>query len=44
MQADGRLVEDVEHAGQAAADLAGETNALRFAAGQASAPDATSVR
>ena len=34
VQADGRLVEDVEHAGQAAADLAGQANALRFAAGQ----------
>ncbi len=34
MQADGRLVEDVEHAGQAAADLAGQANALRFAAGE----------
>ena len=34
MQADGRLVEDVQHAGQAAADLAGQPDALRFAAGQ----------
>ena len=34
VQADGRLVEDVEDAGQAAADLAGEADALRFAAGQ----------
>ena len=31
---DRRLVEDVEHAGQAAADLAGEADALRFAAGE----------
>ncbi len=34
MQADGRLVEDVQHAGQAAADLAGQADALRLAAGQ----------
>ena len=34
MQADGRFVEHVEHAGQAAADLAGEADALRFAAGE----------
>ena len=44
MQADGRLVEHVEHAGQAAADLAGQANALRFAAGQASASPGSSVR
>src|SRR5262245_15551381 len=30
MQADGRLVENVEDARQAAADLAGQPNALRF--------------
>ena len=34
VQADGRLVEHVEHAGQAAADLAGQADALRLAAGQ----------
>ena len=34
MQADRRFVENVEHADQAAADLAGEANALRFAAGE----------
>jgi len=34
MQADRRLVENVHHADQAGADLTGETNALRFAAGQ----------
>ena len=34
VQADGRLVEHVEHAGQAAADLAGQADALRFAARQ----------
>ncbi len=32
VQADGRLVEDVEHAGQAAADLAGQADTLRLAA------------
>ena len=34
MQADRRFVENVEHADQAAADLAGQANALRFAAGE----------
>ena len=34
MQADGRLVEHVQHAAQPAADLAGQTDALRFTAGQ----------
>ena len=34
VQADGRLVQHVQHAGQAAADLAGQADALRFAAGQ----------
>ena len=34
VQADRRLVEHVEHAAQAAADLAGQANALRFAAGE----------
>ena len=34
MQADRRLVENVEHADQSAADLAGQPDALRFAAGQ----------
>ena len=34
MQADGRLVEDVEHADQAAADLAGQADALGLAAGE----------
>ena len=34
MQANGRLVENVHHADQPGADLAGQTNALRFAAGQ----------
>ena len=34
VQADRRLVEDVEHADQAAADLAGQANALRLAAGE----------
>ena len=34
MQADGRFIENVEHAGQAAADLAGEADALGFAAGE----------
>jgi hypothetical protein len=32
VEADGRFVEDVEHADQTAADLAGEPDALRFAA------------
>src|SRR5262249_31791373 len=32
-QADGRLVEDVQHADEAAADLAGQADALRLAAG-----------
>ena len=34
VQADRRLVEDVEHADQAGADLGGEPDALRLAAGQ----------
>ena len=34
VQADGRLVEDIEDAGQAGADLRGEADALRFAARQ----------
>ena len=34
VQADRRLVENVEHADQAAADLAGQADALRFAAGE----------
>ena len=34
VQADRRLVEDVEHADQAAADLAGQADALRLAAGE----------
>src|SRR5262245_60133343 len=34
VQPDGRLVEDVEDAGQAAADLAGQANTLRLAAGE----------
>ena len=34
MQADRRFVEDVHHADQAGADLAGQANPLRFAAGQ----------
>ncbi len=34
VQADGRLVEHVEHAGQAAADLAGQADALGLAAGE----------
>ena len=34
VQADRRLVENVEHADQAAADLAGQANALRLAAGK----------
>ena len=34
VQADARLVEHVEHAGEARADLAGEPDALRLAAGQ----------
>ena len=33
VQADGRLVEHIHHAGEAAADLAGEADALGFAAG-----------
>jgi hypothetical protein len=31
MQADGRLVEHVKHAAQVAAELCGQTNALRLA-------------
>ena len=34
VQADGRLVEDIEHAHQARADLRRETDALRLAAGE----------
>ena len=34
VEADRRLVEHVQHAAQAAADLAGQANALRFAAGE----------
>ena len=34
MQADGRLVEDVAHAAQIRAELRGQPDALRFAAGQ----------
>ena len=34
MQADGGLVEHVEHAAQLRADLRGQANALRFAAGE----------
>ena len=34
MQADGRLVEQVEDAGEAGADLGGEADALGLAAGQ----------
>ena len=34
VQADRRLVEHVEHAGQAAADLAGQADALALAAGE----------
>ena len=34
VQADGRLVQDVEHAHQAGADLGGQPDALGFAAGQ----------
>ena len=34
MQADRRLVEHIEHAGEARADLRGEPDALAFAAGQ----------
>ena len=37
VQADARLVQNVEHAGQAAADLRGEADALGFAAGEGSA-------
>ncbi len=34
VQADGGLVQHIEHAGQAGADLAGEADALALAAGQ----------
>ena len=34
VQADGGLVEDVQHAGETRAHLAGEPDALRFAAGE----------
>ena len=34
MEPDGRLVQDVEHADEARADLGGEPDALRFTAGQ----------
>ena len=37
VQADAWLVEHVEHAGQARADLRGEPDALRFAAGERAA-------
>ena len=37
VEADRRLVEDVEHARQAGADLAGEADALALAAGQGAA-------
>ena len=38
VQADRRLVEDVEHAGQAAADLAGQADALALAPGEGRRP------
>ena len=44
VQADRRLVEDVEHAGQARADLRGQPNALALAAGQGAAEARDSVR
>ena len=34
MQADARLVENIKHSHQARTDLRGETDSLRFAAGQ----------
>ena len=34
MQSDGRLVQHIHHTDQAGADLRGQANALRFAAGQ----------
>ena len=34
VQADGGLVQDVEHAGQTRADLGGQTDALGLAAGE----------
>ena len=34
VKADGRFVENIEHAGQARADLRGQADALAFAAGQ----------
>ena len=34
VQADGRLIEDVEYAGEARTDLRGEPDALAFAAGE----------
>jgi hypothetical protein len=37
VEADRRLVEDVEHAGEAGADLRGEADALALAAGQRAA-------
>ena len=37
MQADARLVENVKHTGQTGADLGGEPDALRFAAGKRAA-------
>ena len=40
VEADRRLVEDVEDAGQAAADLAGEPDALALAAGEGGRPRA----
>ena len=37
MQADARFVQNIENAGQTGADLRGEPNALRFAAGKRAA-------
>ena len=44
MQADRGLVEDIEHAGQAGTDLAGEADALAFAARQRTRIATESVR
>ena len=44
MQADRRLVEHVEHAGQAAADLAGQADPLALAAGERRACRGPGVR
>ena len=41
VQADRRLVEHVQHADEAGADLAGEADALRLAAGQGAGRAAT---